>query len=398
VPTLVDTAFAGARSAGQRVTLRANATHRGGDDSVRSASFTMGVEQSFTRELAPRRVRTAGAGDAGIDDTLIAWSSTGLLVQGQASWHQSLFVQGGARVEYVSGLTHSYQTALLPMLGAAWVRELGPAALKLRGAYGRGIRPARVGPRVGWRTWGLGPLVEPEQQSGTEVGADLFLQAPAGARLALQATRFDQIATNLAQPVTRLRDSTCTPGPRRGPPGPCDQGAEYGVQNVGAIGNAGWELQATATRGALSLSSSLTLVDSRVRRLGAEYSGDLRVGDRMLEVPSRTAGLTAAWTAPRWSLSTTLARASDWRNYDRAALAAAYAQESVSPPVGAALRQFVRDYPGVTRLGATGEVTLWRATTLQLRAENLLDRQTGEPDNLTVLPGRSLLFGIRTRF
>ena len=70
----------------------------------------------------------------------------------------------------------------------------------------------------------------------------------------------------------------------------------------------------------------------------------------------------------------------------------------MSPPVGAALRQFVRDYPGVTRVGATAEVTLWRATTFQLRAENLLDRQTGEPDNVTVLPGRSLLFGIRTRF
>jgi iron complex outermembrane receptor protein len=33
-----------------------------------------------------------------------------------------------------------------------------------------------------------------------------------------------------------------------------------------------------------------------------------------------------------------------------------------------------------------------------LNGSNLLDRQTGEPDNVTVLPGRTVSFGIRTTF
>jgi iron complex outermembrane receptor protein len=66
--------------------------------------------------------------------------------------------------------------------------------------------------------------------------------------------------------------------------------------------------------------------------------------------------------------------------------------------VGAALRPFVRDYAGVTRLGAWLDLTLWRATALTLRGDNLLGRQLGEPDNVTVLPGRTVIVGVRTGF
>jgi iron complex outermembrane receptor protein len=33
-----------------------------------------------------------------------------------------------------------------------------------------------------------------------------------------------------------------------------------------------------------------------------------------------------------------------------------------------------------------------------LTADNLLDRQRGEPDNLTIVPGRTLLLGLRAAF
>jgi iron complex outermembrane receptor protein len=172
----------------------------------------------------------------------------------------------------------------------------------------------------------------------------------------------------------------------------------YLLQNVGAIENDGWEVQATVSRGPLALASSLTLVDSRVRQIARRYQGELRVGDRMLEVPARTIGGTATWTAPRWTLSASVARADDWINYDRLALTAAFGEalrEGTPPPLGPALRGYWREYAGVTRLGVRMDVALRGATWLTLRGDNLLGRQVGEPDNVTVLPGRTVLVGVR---
>jgi iron complex outermembrane receptor protein len=182
----------------------------------------------------------------------------------------------------------------------------------------------------------------------------------------------------------------------------------YELQNVGAIDNGGWELQATGGTGPLSVAATLSLVDSRVARLASGYRGDLRTGDRILEVPARTLGLTAGWTAQRWSVSGTAARAADWINYDRLALADAVEDALVVPsaagprapnaPVGGQLRAFWRRYDGATRLGVRGSVRLWGSTAFTLSGDNLLNRQVGEPDNISVLPGRTLTAGLRTGF
>jgi iron complex outermembrane receptor protein len=397
-----------ASAGGHRITLRANTTRRATADSVRTASFTMGFEQTFSRErveggpafVAPND----SAAQSGLNADTVDWRSTGVFAQGQVAWRNAVYLQGGTRLEYISGLSNATQVALLPMVGTAWVRELGPTSLKLRGAFGRGIRPARVGGTGPRMRLSLTQFVDPEEQVGLEWGADLLWDAPAGARVALQATRFDQTASNIVQAVPMANCPSPSGGGGR-PGGGCHHGGDayyYATVSVGEIENDGWEMQASVARGALTLSSSLALVDSRVRKLAVGYSGDLREGDRMLEVPARTLGATATWSARRWTLSTTLARASEWRNYDRIALAAAMVQASADtsfqPPTGAALRGFVLDYPGVTRLGARLDVTLWRATALTLRGDNLLDRQLGEPDNVTVLPGRTVMVGIRTGF
>ena len=404
-----------ARMSGTRVTLRANATRRLTEDSVRSASFTLGAEQSFSHErndLAMLLADPSGdAADGGgpPDSSRASWWSTGVLAQAQAAWRHTLYFQAGARVEHIAGVRTPTQNAVLPMIGAAWVRELGPTSLKLRGAYGEGIRPVRMGGSGG----PLG-LVEPEEQTGTEFGADFLWDAPAGTRVGVQATRFDQLASHLAQPVAMMGEQ-CAPPPPGGTDGGSGSGGwgggpgrtrdcyggHHGIyveaQNVGRIRNDGWEMQASVARGALTLATSLALVDSRVDSLAPNYTGDLRRGDRMLGVPARTLGLTASWRAPRWTIATTLARANDWRTYDRAKLAAATAA-SDTLLTGLALRPFVRGYDGVTRLGARLDVTLWRATALTLRLDNLLDSQVGEPDNVTVLPGRTVVLGIRTGF
>ena len=120
----------------------------------------------------------------------------------------------------------------------------------------------------------------------------------------------------------------------------------------------------------------------------------------MLEVPARTMGLNAAWASARWSLSGSVARAADWVNYDKVSLATAIAADSTGllTPVGAALRAYWRDYQGTTRVSLRTSYALRPHTWLSLSGDNLLNRQLGEPDNVTVVPGRTINVGLRTAF
>jgi iron complex outermembrane receptor protein len=234
----------------------------------------------------------------------------------------------------------------------------------------------------------------PESQAGVEGGLDVLL----GRRLGLHVTRFDQRASGLVQPVLLGADTLV--GRTRS--GALARTARfvYQMQNVGEIANRGWEMQGTAAVGRLALAGTLSLVDSRVVRLAAGYDGDLRPGDRMLEVPARTTSVSATWRAPRWSTSWTLARAADWTAYDRLALdsAAAGRPPGAASLSGAWLRGFWRDYDGVTRLRASISRDLFRGAELTLTGDNLLDQRTGEPDNATVLAGRTVTLGARVRF
>jgi iron complex outermembrane receptor protein len=72
--------------------------------------------------------------------------------------------------------------------------------------------------------------------------------------------------------------------------------------------------------------------------------------------------------------------------------------EGTRPPVGAELRAYWRVYGGVTHWSAGSAYTLSPRMTLIFTGDNLLGHQRGEPDNLTVLPGRTLTLGVRAGF
>jgi iron complex outermembrane receptor protein len=189
---------------------------------------------------------------------------------------------------------------------------------------------------------------------------------------------------------------------RGGPPfGPgAQRRIAYELQNVGVIANRGVELEGSWRAGPLGVSGTFTRVDSRVRQLARGYTGDLRAGDRMLEVPARTFGLDASWNAPRWSATVGASRATDWTNYDRIALAQAYTSGLHQGPdlVGAGLRRFWVTYPGVTHLRFSLARDVAAGFGVVLSGDNLLDEQRGEPDDATVLPGRTLSLGVRAKF
>jgi iron complex outermembrane receptor protein len=367
-----------------------------------SGSFTVGLEHSVLRQrtAVSGTYQLAPGGQGGgplppaSSSTAEIWRhDTGILAQASAALDNSFFLSGGLRVESNDAFAAGARRSVLPMVGASWVGELGGAELKLRAAYGKGIRPpqspALTHGRLAMGTPAVSNGLDPEVQRGIEGGVELHF----GSAFSLQVTRFDQHATGLLQNVVTSVDTV----PRVGAP---KRRVQYELQNVGAIRNRGWELGATATHGQLSMTSAFAQVSSRVEAIAAKYLGDLRVGDRMLEVPARTASVSAQWTSPRWTASVGLTRAFDWVDYDRLSLG----QSFLAAPIiarqlyGARLRQYWRHYDGENHLRANWSVELRRGLSLVSTGENLLGGQLGEPDNLTVRPGRTITAGLRAGF
>jgi iron complex outermembrane receptor protein len=287
------------------------------------------------------------------------------------------------------------------MIGGALVHDYGDITVKLRSAYGRGIRPATTPVReMGWFDPRRPQLdLAPEAQSGIETGVDLFF----GKTLGLQITRYDQLASGLIQRVAYVaytpRSGQQSPGgyPSSQPTSPEDRHIAYALQNVGQITNRGWELKSDLNFGALGFSGTFSTVDSRVKQVARGYIGDMRAGDRMLEVPSSTGSLSASWLANGWAGSLTASRSWNWIDYDRVALAGAFSNSTQTDAqlVGQQLRNYWLNYSGVTRLRANVARTLFRGFSFTVSGENLLNRQHGEPDNVTVVPGRTVSFGLK---
>lgn len=386
-----DSALRAAGAGAVRGTVRMTSTASVELGAGARGAFTFAAEHTLLRQFTDGALAPPGT----------SRSSTGVGAQADVALHDRLFLTGGLRLEH-NGTLESSGIAALPMLGGSWIASSGPVGVKFRAAYGRGIRwPDLTAPRGYWED--LHEHLEhvqlgPEMQAGVEGGVDLTL----GRALLLQVTRFDQKASGLVQHVA-VTNAPATGNPGTGYGNQGEEGYGYGlastIQSVGVITNRGWELQASMRRRQLSLTGNLSLVDSRVRQLAAGYTGDLQPGDRVLAVPARIWGLTAAWTSARWSLSVGAAAANDWINYDRIALARASSTETTGASVvGSELRNFWRKYDGVPRLRAMFSRDIGGGLALVLSGENLLDRQIGEPDNITVLPGRTLTLGFRANF
>jgi iron complex outermembrane recepter protein len=354
----------------------------------------MSAEHSTLRDVSETQPQLAPDGRNGATRTaseqITTWqNSTGVTAQVDAALNNFIFLSGGMRVEHDSRLVNTENLAALPMLGIAAVRDLGPLTVKLRGAYGRGIRPpSTVGHATFWETSSGSPTqpsLGAERQSGTEAGLDLLFQHA----LSFKITRFDQRASGLIQQVIVPADDDM-------------QSHRWALEleNVGEIANSGWELETSTGFSRLSVSGTMSFVQSRVERLAQGYNGDLMSGDRMLQVPARTGSLNVSWLGNKWHASVSGSRALDWINYDELALAQAFAgnTHTAHELSGAQLRQYWRQYNGSLRIRATASRDLRDRLSIELSGENLLGHQLDEPDNLTVLPGRTIMTGVRLKF
>jgi outer membrane receptor protein involved in Fe transport len=399
-------ALSGTEGAADRSSLRLRSVGRFDLAPATLFTVTLAAEQAFTREastvtamgLGTGTIGPLGGGGAGALQRSLAqqstgrYDNTGLAAQTQLAWRDRWFLSAGLRAERTIGATPNAQQSLLPMVGAAYVRDFGASVLKLRGAFGKGIRPARTIVRT--NSWvGRSQLasladLEAESQQGTEFGADLLL----GSRTRVQLTRFDQRASGLIQPVGSMGLTTSQSGR-------VSRTMLYTLQNVGAITNAGWELEASTRWRLLTLSGMWSYVDSRVAKVADGYRGDLRVGDQMLDVPTHTVGLSAAYLTGRWTLTSSASMALDWVGYDRAAIGAALLGESLPRELdGPLMRRYWRSYGSVTRWRGSAAYRLRDDLSMVFGGDNLLNVQRGAPDNASVIAGRTLSFGLRTQF
>ena len=274
------------------------------------------------------------------------------------------------------------------MLGVAAVRDYSGLTVKLRGAYGEGIRPAATFgrstvPQTAYTA--TQPARGAERQAGTEAGLDLAFRQS----MSLRITRFDQRASGLIQQVTLAADSN-----------PLSRRMRSELENVGEISNRGWEMEASANLARLTVSGTLSFVDSRVEKLATGYNGDLMTGDRMLQVPARTGALNLTYTGRRWFATLGGSRALDWINYDELGLSRAYLSDSHATHelVGQQLRTYWRQYNGGLRVRASASRDFRDMFTFEVSGDNLLNYQKNEPDNLTIVPGRTIMTGVKLKF
>ena len=227
-------------------TLRVSSIAKLGNAENVATTLTFAGENSLLDFRSRPETTSNQTGQSPFSSVVRRWTSAGL-AQANVSWRDAGYLTGGLRVERNDALGSNGIVSALPMVGVAMLRDYGPVTVKLRSAYGRGIRPAATPIReTAWfdphgqaRLLGLSP----EEQSGIEAGLDVFL----GKTFGLQVTRFDQLASGLIQRVAYVVSSASPQGP---PPsggsssseelfGPEDRHISYVLQNVGEITNHG---------------------------------------------------------------------------------------------------------------------------------------------------------------
>ena len=348
-----------------------------------SVSATLGAERSsLVRERLGFRSDLAGTGQGLSSLYNDRVNNSGLFGQLKLAVNNAVFLTAGLRGERNSNFGENYGTAYAPMVGAAVTRDLGGATVKVRAAYGKGIRPPQPNARRAIQTVGFrqvaNPGLQPEVQSGTEAGLELYM----GDRANLSLTTYSQTADDLVQQVVASRLTSAR---------------TVQFQNVGRIHNRGMELEGSVRSGALRGDLTLALTDSRVLALSRLYTGDLGIGDRVPEVPSAAGMASLTWDAGRLRSTAGANYTGPWVGYDWLGF---YGSEMNPAPMGGqATRPEARslwiDYPSIVKPFVGVTYLLRRGAEWYLRVDNLTNVQRNERDNLQITQGRTTTFGLR---
>jgi len=347
------------------------------DLGAREGTLSLGAEHS--RKHVERAVRTSvSAQDLSTlyDDEL---RSSGIFGQGRLRLGGGLILSAGTRAEWSSTVGRREGAAWASTVGASWSRELGRATLRLRGAWGRGLRPPEPGMSRAMATATVhqtaNEQLSPERQAGLEAGAELYLADGAYAR----ATWYHQNADDLIQQVFLRADGATA--------------RVYQFQNVGAIRNRGVELEAGFRQGGFTLAGQMYVTDSRVTRLAPGYTGELAAGDLLLEVPEGVGALSLRYDAGRVHAEIGASWIGAWTGYDLALVNDVAEGRAPSRPV----REFWTTYPGVFRPYLALRSDLGGGWWAFARVDNPGKQSHWIRDNVSPPLGRSSLVGIELR-
>ena len=345
-----------------------------------STALTLGAERStLTRERLGSLSNIFGSANqlsALYSDRI---GNSGLFGQLKIDVEHALFLTAGIRREQNTNFGPGIGAAWSPMVGASFTNDVGRSTFKVRGAYGKGLRPPPSNARRAVISLSFrqveNPLLAPESQSGFEGGIEWY----AGDRASLSVTTYHQSADGLVQQVILGRANR-------------EQPRSIQYQNVGRIENNGLEAEGAARIGELRGALSFAVTDSRVRRLSPTYSGDLVVGDRVPEVPSASGLASLTWEHGPARLTFGASYIGPWSGYDWIDF---YGGEVGSLPRRATLRQYLRDYPALVKPYVSVAQGLSRGVEWFARIDNLGNSQRNERDNLQITPGRTATLGLR---
>ncbi len=317
--------------------------------------------------------------------------STGAFAQTRLRIGPQLTLSGGVRGEQLSSVSPRQGTVWASTAGLSYTQSLGPNTLRWRSAWGRGIRPPEPGMVVARSTGVLrqfpNPNLAPERQDGVELGVDVFTADGAF----FKATWYTQTASGLFQQVTRLPGVTVPDA--------------YQFQNVGVISNRGIEVDAGWQRGwqrgLLTTGLSVHVPRSRVQSLSPSYTGELRPGDAMIEVPEASGAAYVRWhsrvpprATERWTVEVGTTMLGPWTGYDWQLLARIERGQATR-------RDLVRDYwlryDGIVRPYVTASLRLRAQHHLSLRVDNPANTSAFIRDNATAPLGRVVTVGIERR-
>ncbi|GEM_PF-642469 len=308
--------------------------------------------------------------------------NTGYFGQLQLAVGGALFLTGGLRAEQNSNFGRALGTPLSPRFGVAYVRTFGATTLKTRGSYGEAIHPPDPSEKdaIAFATnlQLANPRLGPERQRGWDAGVDIAV----GSRATFGATYYDQVAADLISTVPVSA-----------------QNQNYQFQNVGRVHNTGIELEGSYSAGPVILRGQYAYTRSRVNSVGANYTGDLRVGDQAWLVPHSTAGASATVNVlRRTNVTLGLSAVSSWTYYDLFTEFKCFAGSAVgSSACPTTTRGFLVRYPGFAkvRLGVDQEIT--SRLSAFVAVDNLTDNQNYELINTSPVLGRITMLGIRVR-
>lgn len=376
--TVADALLGISRESVSKQSLRYSMTARAALGADAALSATAGAERSLLN-----RQRLGIREDLGLSGSGLAAlyrdnvTNSGVFGQVKLDLFNSLFLSAGLRGENSTSFGEEFGTALSPMLGAAFTRDVGESTIKLRMAYGKGIRPPHPSMRLSIQTLGFrqvaNPGLEPEEQSGIEGGIEVY----SSDRLNLSVTGYSQIADGLIQQVVA--------SPRTN-----SRFVQY--QNAGRIGNTGIEIEGSSRVGNLRGDVSWSLTRSVVQALAPRYTGELRVGDRVPEVPSSSGLVSFTWERPRWRATAGASYVGNWVGYDWISYYDAQQAGDVSRPE---LRDFWVRYPALVKPFVGATYTMRRAAEWFVRVDNLTNLQRNERDDLQISGGRTATLGLK---